>query len=224
MTVTNPEDQRSTIKQIITADAIRLRPKMYIGSCDQKGLCRLVCLLVLEAIDGVALRLDRKGPQFRVTRVDVALHFDGFVTVFDNGRGLPVDASTPIFGQPYESLAENILTKLIVPARNGLAIANALSRQLDLKIFRDGYEWQQEYRAGVPITELSRRTLTDQHGTCIRLLPDSEVFGIAALDFQLLTHELAALVLDHPGLRIKVTDERHTDERTGAFIQVEHGT
>ena len=202
--------ENNTIKVITLAEAIRARPKLYVGSIDQKGLCWLVCLLVLESIDGVAIRREIDGARFRATRVEIVLHSDRSVTVHDNGRGLPVGEVT--LGGREISRAEEILTNLSVPAYNGLAITNALSQRLTLKVLRDGYEWQQEYRAGMPTTDLVRVSSSDQHGPGVRFLPEGEIFSALDYDFDSLTEELRKLASSHSNLTIKITDERITAE------------
>jgi DNA gyrase subunit B len=110
-----------------------------------------------------------------------------------------------------------------VPARNGLHIVNSLSQQLNLKILRDGYMWEQEYHAGEPATKLSKTGATDQHGTSIHFLPDSQIFSTIAYSFQLLAQELHSLQSKHPALTIKLIDERHTDQDTDASMKIEFG-
>lgn len=198
---------------------------MYVPSTDQKGVCRLVSDLALDSLEGVALHVGNQDSDLRATRIEILLHPDGFVTVLDNGQGLPVEVQTGAQMHPRESnipWAQAILTNLYVgEVRNGLAIVNALSQQLNLRIFRDGHIWEQEYRAGVPITQLSKTGATDQHGIWVRFAPDSAVFSDAVFDFQALTEELQKLVQSHLGLSIRLTDEREIDQRTGKFMQIE---
>ncbi|UWZ83973.1 DNA topoisomerase subunit B [Occallatibacter riparius] len=158
-------------------------------------------------MDGVALHLEEQA-QIAAVRVEVVLHSDGSVTVFNDGRGLPVDRDGI---EPHKSRAEKILTSLYAPAMNGLAIANALSQQLNLKIFRDGNVWQQEYRAGNPTNELMRAGTSSRHGTQIHFLLDPGIFSTTEFDFDSLSRDLRTLASKHANLTIKLTDERTTD-------------
>lgn len=211
-------DRNDGIRIITVAEAIRARPKMYVGSTDQDGLCLLVKNLIMEAIDGVAHHIWEQGSNFRASTVEVTLHAEGFVSVVDDGCGLPVELDPARFDESKKvSRAEKILRKLWVPARNGLAIANALSEQLNLKIFRDGCVWEQEYRAGEPTSELSKTGTTDQHGTSAHFLPDRTIFTTVNFDFELLAKELETMASKHTMLTIKLRDERSAVQQAMSF-------
>lgn len=221
------ENRNDLIKVVTAIEAIRARPKMFVGSTDQKGLCWLVHLLILNAIDGVAYHREKPDTRFRASRIDVFLHLDGYATVLDNGPGVPVDltaAEQPNFKDPGIPWLEYLFTTLFAPGMNPLPIVSALSQHLRITVDRNGGVWEQEYRAGKPATGLSRVGASDQHGTSIRFLADSAIFSTVSYDFDTLAEDIRTLASDHPGLAVTLIDEREVDQGTGAFRRAEFGS
>src|SRR5208283_6080302 len=140
--------------------AVRLRPAMYIGSTGELGLHHLVYEVVDNSVDEALAGY--------ATRIDVTIHVDNSITVVDNGRGIPVDDMTTN-GEKMPAV-QVVLTKLHAggkfDASNykvsgglhgvGVSCVNALSEELDVEIWRDGYAWEQDYRKGAPISKLRR--------------------------------------------------------------------
>ncbi len=192
-------------------EAVRKRPGMYIGSTGPRGLHHLVYEVVDNSVDeAIAGYCDS---------VRVVLHPDNSCTVFDNGRGIPVE----MMEKEQRPAAEVVLTVLHAGGKFGdgggykvsgglhgvgVSVVNALSERLHLEISRDGHVWSQDYERGKPLTELSKGPATEEHGTEITFLPDLEVFEEIDFDFQTLAERLRETAFLTRGLKIELIDER----------------
>ncbi|WPB84236.1 DNA topoisomerase IV subunit B [Sediminicoccus rosea] len=162
-------------------EPVRRRPGMYIGGTDENALHHLAAEIIDNAMDeAVAGHADR---------IEVVLEAGNWISVRDNGRGIPVDPH-PKF--PKLSALEVILTTLHSGGKFsgksyetsgglhgvGSSVVNALAEALEVEVARGGELFRQTYARGKPTSKLKREGETrNRRGTMIRFKPDPEIFG-----------------------------------------------
>jgi DNA gyrase subunit B len=208
-----------SIKVLGGMEAVRKRPAMYIGSTGEMGLHHLVYEVVDNSVD--------EALAGHADKIEVTIHIDNSITVVDNGRGIPVDPMD-IDGEKIPA-AQVVLTKLHAGGKFdassykvsgglhgvGVSCVNALSEELDLEIWRDGFTWEQTYSKGDPTSKLKKAGATKKRGTKVRFLPDRSIFTATEYNFDTLAQRLRELAFLNKGLLITLTDERTTDSKTG---------
>jgi DNA gyrase subunit B len=189
---------------------------MYIGSTGERGLHHLVYEVVDNAVDeALAGHCDD---------VEITIHPDNSITVDDNGRGIPV----AVMEKEQRPAVEVVLTVLHAGGKFGqgggykvsgglhgvgVSVVNALSENLEVDIRRDGYHWHQSYERGKPLSELRRGEATEETGTSVTFLPDSEIFETLDFDFTTLQERMRDTAFLTRGLRIVLIDEREAGHR-----------
>ena len=198
-------------------EAVRVRPGMYIGSTDQRGLHHLI----YEILDNC---VDEAMAGFCDT-VTITISEEGEIALTDNGRGIPVDkhATTGL------SALETVMTTLHAGGKFGggaykvsgglhgvgASVVNALSCNVTAEIHREGKIYTQKYNQGISTGKLEVTGTTEIHGTTIKFTPDPEIFPNVDFDFDILTSHFKEIGYLNKGLKIHFTSYWHDKSRKG---------
>src|SRR5215467_11804958 len=222
----NGDYTADSIKVLGGMEAVRKRPAMYIGSTGDLGLHHLVYEVVDNSVDEALAGF--------ADRIEVFIHIDNSITVIDNGRGIPTDDMN-IDGEKI-SAAQVVMTTLHAGGKFdsstykvsgglhgvGVSCVNALSHELELEIWRDGFTWEQTYSKGEPTSKLKKTGVAKvKTGTKVHFLPDRTIFTVTEYNYDTLAQRLRELAFLNKGLLITLTDERVTDPKTGEAKQTQ---
>ena len=205
-------------------EAVRMRPGMYIGTTSTRGLHHLLWEIVDNAMDEAS---NGYGDEVRVT-----LHQDGSASVYDNGRGVPVDEHP----QLHISGVEVVYTRLHAGGKFnnenysysgglhgvGASVVNALSKWMTVDVFLDFTHYRMRFTsevdpktgkvsAGKPDGPLERVGNTRKKGTLVRFLPDDAIFEDVKFNGETVSRRLQELAYLNRGVKIVFTDERVKD-------------
>ena len=199
----------SSIKILEGLEAVRKRPGMYIGSTDKRGLHHLVWEIVDNAIDEA---INGYGDY-----VKISLNKDGSITVSDHGRGVPIGMH-----ESGKSTPEVIYTVLHAGGKFseagykvsgglhgvGASVVNALSKRMDVTIYRDGVISNIRFVNGGKV-EVPLHTIgsTNKTGTTVTFLPDDEIFKSTQFSFTTIAERMQESAFLLSGITIEVVDE-----------------
>ena len=199
----------SSIKILEGLEAVRKRPGMYIGSTDKRGLHHLVWEIVDNAIDEA---INGYGDY-----VKISLNKDGSITVSDHGRGVPIGMH-----ESGKSTPEVIYTVLHAGGKFseagykvsgglhgvGASVVNALSKRMDVTIYRDGVISNIRFVDGGKV-EVPLHTIgsTNKTGTTVTFLPDDEIFKSTQFSFTTIAERMQESAFLLSGITIEVVDE-----------------
>jgi DNA gyrase subunit B len=206
-------------------EAVRRRPGMYIGTTDKSGLHHLIKELVDNAVDEAMAGF--------CDRVEVIIHANGWCTVTDNGRGIPVDVQK----QTGKTAVETVLTVLHAGGKFGgggykvsgglhgvgASVVNALSEEMWVEVVPDpaaqgadkaGKLYRQDYARGNPLNELTPTKLINgrKPGTIISFKPDSTIFENVDFDFGIEAERLRLYAFLTKKVWFHLRDERDSRE------------
>ncbi len=164
-------------------EPVRKRPAMYIGTTSQYGINHCLNEIIDNAIDEALAGFCRN--------INIVIESNGYLTVFDDGRGIPVDR----LPKYKVSALEIVMTKLHAGGKFnvgaykisgglhgvGASVVNALAEHMIVEVKRDGKLYRQEYKRGIPqhpTKEVKESVLNFpfKNGTAVSFLPDREIF------------------------------------------------
>lgn len=219
----NKEDftyNEDNIKILEGLEAVRKRPAMYIGNVEIEGLHHLVYEVVDNSIDEAMAGF--------CDNIKVTIHDNNSISVEDNGRGIPVG----IHKKENVPAVEIVMTKLHAGGKFddnsykvsgglhgvGVSVVNALSKVLEVKIFRGGKIYYQTYEKGKKTSELKNIGETKKRGTKVSFIPDMEILKTDNFSFEKISRKLRELAFLNKGLNISIKDER-TDKNNQFFYE-----
>ena len=209
-------DKISVLKGL---EAVRKRPAMYIGDVGKRGYHHLVSEVVDNSIDEALAGF--------CNSIIVTIKNDGFISIEDDGRGIPVEIHKTE-GKPALEVVMTVLhaggkfDKNTYKVSGGLhgvgvSVVNALSESLIAEVHRDGFCYKQEYKIGQPITEVEKIGKSDKTGTIISFKPDESVFSHKGFEEEVIKGRLKELAYLNKNLSIKLINEPEEAETEYCF-------
>jgi DNA gyrase subunit B len=213
----SPEEKKaqkydaSKIQVLEGLEAVRKRPGMYIGGTGIEGLHHLIWEVVDNSID--------ESMAGYCSEISVTINKDNSVSVADNGRGIPVDKQK----QTGKSALETVLTVLHAGGKFGgegykisgglhgvgVSVVNALSSYLKAEVYKDGFEYVQEYKnGGKPVGGVKKIGKTAKTGTTITFVPDTTIFESSEFTYTTVLDRLRQQAYLTKGVHIKLIDHR----------------
>lgn len=197
-------------------EPVRIRPAMYIGDTDVRGLHHLIWEVVDNAMD--------EALAGHANLCEVVLHDDGSCSVRDNGRGIPVG----MIASEGKPAVEVVLTKLHAGGKFdgdaykvsgglhgvGVSCVNALAEWLQVEVHQNGKHYQMRFERGERTEELREVGDSDKNGTYIRFKPDGQIFTTVEYEYEIVSKRLRemAFLMGTRGVRISLKDERSGEE------------
>jgi DNA gyrase subunit B len=193
-------------------EPVRVRPGMYIGSTDIRGLHQLVQEVVDNSVDEAMAGV--------CDHITITIHTNGSLTVEDNGRGIPVE---PHPKRPKQSTLEVVMTTLHAGGKFGgdayksgsgglhgvgVSATNALSEWCRVEVKRAGQTYMQEYRQGKPLKAVRVIGPAEGTGTKTTFLADLTVMETRDFNFEVLAQRFREIAYINRGLTISIRDER----------------
>lgn len=215
----------SNIQVLEGLDPVRKRPGMYIGSTDYRGLHHLVWEIVDNSVDEALAGY--------CTTINVHVGKDDVVTVSDDARGIPTD----MHAQKLRPALEIVMTVLHAGGKFGgggykvsgglhgvgASVVNALSTWLKVQVRRDGKLYEQEYRRGVPVADMTVRDMTEEEiaeyprGTRTSWLADDTIFDTRQYIYETMAQRFRETCFLTKALKIQLVDDRTDREVTFYF-------
>ena len=218
----------SAIQVLEGLEAVRKRPGMYIGTTDVKGLHHLVWEIVDNAIDEALAGYCKN--------IEIVINKDNSITVKDDGRGIPVD----LHPKTGISTVETVYTVLHAGGKFGgggykvsgglhgvgASVVNALSKWLEVKVYKDGKVNYIRFENGGHTVESLKVIDTceaNRTGTYVTFKPDDEIFDTDIYDYNTLMVRVRELAFLNKGLRLTLRDDRDDEDTTGETFLYEGG-
>ncbi len=196
-------------------EAVRKRPGMYIGSTGTRGLHHMIWEVVDNAFD--------EAMAGHCTDIIIRLLPDSWVSVTDNGRGIPVD----IHPKEKVSALELVMTKLHAGGKFGdggykvsgglhgvgVSVVNALSTHVKAEVHRDGKIWFQEYKRGKRVAKVKSTGKSKHTGTTISFRADEEIFENLEYNWKVIIDHLRQQAYLTKGVKLHIVDQRSDAEK-----------
>ncbi|MDY5556891.1 DNA topoisomerase (ATP-hydrolyzing) subunit B [Helicobacter sp.] len=206
-----------SIKVLKGLEAVRKRPGMYIGDTNISGLHHLVYEVVDNCID--------EAMAGYCTEIEVILTKEGGAKISDNGRGIPVDI------HPTENISAATVALTVLHAGGkfdqktysgglhgvGVSVVNALSKTLQMTIYKHNQIYRQDFAQGIPQNDLEIIGETKRNGTTIEFIPDETIFEVVEFDREILKKRFKELAYLNRQITIYFIDERNDFNETYHF-------